>query len=140
MPIPLISEIVPKNNGQFALVDDKNLRGSYRICSTLIERDAIPADNLKFGMQVFVQEDGNTYILEIDLVTWTLVQQPSQEYIHNQIIGTSVWNIPHGLNKFPTVTVTDSGNNVIVGDVRYIDSNNVVVSFTGSFSGKAYLN
>ena len=140
MPIPLISEIVPKNNGQFALVDDKNLRGSYRICGNINDRNAIPADNLKFGMQVFVQEDGNIYNLEVDLVTWTLVQAVSQEYIHNQIIGTSIWNIPHGLNKFPTVTVTDSGNNVIVGDVRYIDSNNVVVSFTGSFSGKAYLN
>lgn len=139
MPIQLISEIVPKNNGEFALLDDKNLRGSYRICTTLIERNSIPTDNLKFGMQVFVQEDEKKYILESDLITWTEVVNVPPEHMHNQIIGAAIWNINHNLNKFPTVTVTDSGNNVIVGDIQYVDSNNVIVSFTGSFSGKAYL-
>jgi hypothetical protein len=137
MPISLISEIVPK--GQFALLDDKNLRGSYRICATLAERNSIPADNLKYGMVVFVQEDGKKYILESDLVTWAQLTSIAQEYIHNQIIGSAVWSINHNLNKFPGVIVTDSGNNVIVGDIQYVDLNNVIVSFTGSFSGKAYL-
>jgi hypothetical protein len=137
MPISLISEIVPKS--QFALLDDKNLRGSYRVCATLAERNSIPADNLKYGMVVFVQEDGKKYILESDLVTWTQLTSIAQEYIHNQIIGSAVWSINHNLNKFPGVIVTDSGNNVIVGDIQYVDLNNVIVSFTGSFSGKAYL-
>jgi hypothetical protein len=140
MPIPLIAELVPKNEGKFALLDDKNLRGSYRVCATLADRDAIPVDNLKFGMQVFVQEDGKKYTLESNLVTWTEVITTPQEYIHNQIIGSAVWSINHNLNKFPSIMVTDSGNNVIVGDIQYVDSNNVIVSFTGSFSGKAYLN
>lgn len=140
MPIQVISEIVPKNNGEFALLDDKNLRGSYRICETLTERNNIPSDNLKYGMRVFVQENNNIYTLESDLITWTLVALPAQEYVHNQVISSASWNINHNLNKFPSVTVTDSGNNVIMGDVAYIDTNNVTVSFTGAFSGKAYLN
>jgi hypothetical protein len=139
MPIPLIAEIVPKNGAQFALLDDKNLRGSYRVCATFTERNSIPADNLKYGMVVFVQEDSKKYTLESDLITWTEVTTIPQEYIHNQIIGSAIWNINHNLNKFPSIMVTDSGNNVIVGDIQYVDSNNVIVSFTGSFSGKAYL-
>lgn len=140
MPIQVIAEIVPKNNAEFAILDDQNLRGSYRVCPTINDRNEIPIDNRKAGMQVYVQDTNNSYTLESDLTTWTLLSDPNQSYTHNQIIGSSIWNINHPLNKFPSVSVTDSGGNVIIGDVRYIDVNNVIVSFSGSFSGKAYLN
>lgn len=46
----------------------------------------------------------------------------------------------HDINKFPSVTIVDSANNVVFGDVEYIDSNSLKVKFTAAFAGQAYLN
>lgn len=72
MPIPLISEIIPKNNGDFALLDDSNIRGGFRVVNNLTERNAIPADRRKIGMKVFVISTDNIYTLENDLSSWTV--------------------------------------------------------------------
>ena len=48
--------------------------------------------------------------------------------------------INHNLNKHPSVTVVDSGQNVVYGEVQYTDTNNLTVSFNATFSGNAYLN
>lgn len=50
------------------------------------------------------------------------------------------WEICHNLRKYPSVTVVDSANSVVVGDVEYIDENNLVITFSGAFSGMAYMN
>lgn len=57
-----------------------------------------------------------------------------------QMTPAAVWNITHTLNKYPAVTVVDSGGSRVVGDVTYIDSANVTVTFNSAFAGKAYLN
>lgn len=57
-----------------------------------------------------------------------------------QAIASREWTIQHGLNKYPSVTVVDSGDNIVLGDVEYIDLNNCVCRFNAPFSGKAYLN
>ena len=61
-------------------------------------------------------------------------------YEHTKESAGKVWEINHNLNKKPSVTVVDSGDNVVIGEVRYVDNNNLTVSFNASFSGKAYLN
>lgn len=61
-------------------------------------------------------------------------------YIHTQGTPALVWNISHGLNRYPSVTIVDTGNNHVEGEIRYVDADNIVVTFTSSFSGKAYLN
>ena len=61
-------------------------------------------------------------------------------FLFKQNVPSDVWEIKHNLNKYPSVTVVDSGESVVVGEVTYIDNNNLVISFIGSFSGKAYLN
>ena len=63
-----------------------------------------------------------------------------KHYVHTQSVAASVWTITHNLDKYPSVTVVDSGENVVVGDVQYIDRNSLTVAFNGAFSGKAYLN
>lgn len=63
-----------------------------------------------------------------------------KNYVHTQAIASTVWEINHGLGKCPSVTVVDSAENVVVGDVVYIDKNNVRIIFTAGFSGKAYFN
>ena len=53
---------------------------------------------------------------------------------------SNTWTINHNLNKHPSVTVVDSGQNVVYGEVQYTDTNNLTVSFNATFSGNAYLN
>lgn len=63
-----------------------------------------------------------------------------KSYTHTQISPASIWNITHGLGKYPSVTVVDSGGNKVMGDVKYINLNTVELSFTSAFAGIAYLN
>jgi hypothetical protein len=143
MPIEVISEIVPKNEATFPVVDDNNIRGGYQTVATVTDMEDIPADKRKEGMQVFVQASSVAYTLESDLVTWNPTEVPSAPtptFVYNQIISAAIWNINHALNKYPSVTIIDTADRTIEGDVTYVDSNNLTVSFTGPFSGKAFLN
>ena len=72
---------------------------------------------------------GNLYTSSTDLT-----------YIHAQIAASKDWNIVHPLQKYPSVTIIDSGDSVVHGEVEYVDTSNVVLHFSAEFSGKAYLN
>ena len=61
-------------------------------------------------------------------------------YVHTQMIPSSEWDIIHNLGKKPSVTVVDSAENTVFGEIRYIDENEVKIIFQSEFSGKAYLN
>ena len=61
-------------------------------------------------------------------------------YIHEQVSPNSTWNIEHNLGKYPSITIVDSANNMVMANVQYIDSNNVRLSFVNDSIGKAYLN
>ena len=61
-------------------------------------------------------------------------------YIHTQSTASAEWRIQHNLDKYPSVTVVDSAGSVVIGDCQYISRNEVVLTFSGGFSGKAYLN
>lgn len=61
-------------------------------------------------------------------------------YTHTQTVASATWTITHNLGKFPSVTVIDSADSVVIGDVVFTSVNELVVSFSGIFSGKAYLN
>lgn len=63
-----------------------------------------------------------------------------KNYVPTQAVASQVWEVKHNLDKYCAVTVVDSAGNVVVGDIVYIDTNNVRITFTASFSGKAYFN
>jgi len=63
-----------------------------------------------------------------------------KHYAHTQTSASSSWSINHNLDKYPSVVITDSGGNKVMGDINYIDEDNLTVTFTASFSGRAYLN
>lgn len=60
-------------------------------------------------------------------------------YIHTQSVSASTWTINHNLGYYPAVSVVDSGESLVIGDVTYISTNTLSVSFNASFGGKAYL-
>jgi hypothetical protein len=61
-------------------------------------------------------------------------------YVHEQTNAEAIWEIEHELGKRPSVSVVDTGDNVIVPDILYIDDDNLELHFAGATSGKAYLN
>lgn len=63
-----------------------------------------------------------------------------KNYVHTQSTASDTWNITHNLYKYPSVTVVDSANNEVIGDITYIDLNNIQIKFNGAFAGKAYIN
>ncbi len=75
-----------------------------------------------------------------DVYTKTEINNQNTTFVHNQLSPALVWTIEHNLNKYPSVTVADSGGNWVIGDIDYVSSNSITVTFTGAFSGKAFLN
>lgn len=63
-----------------------------------------------------------------------------KHYTHNQVGTSTIWIVTHNLKKHPSVSVIDSGNNVVIGDCNYDSENQLTLTFSSSFSGKAYLN
>lgn len=61
-------------------------------------------------------------------------------YVHNQSVASATWDITHNLGKKPSITIVDSSDDEVEGDVTYVDNNTVQLNFSAAFSGKAYLN
>lgn len=63
----------------------------------------------------------------------------TSRYVHTQGTVSSTWTINHTLGGFPSVSVVDSAKTVVFGEVQYVSSSQVVVTFSAPFSGYAYL-
>tara|TARA_R110000772_G_scaffold79599_1_gene170164 strand:- start:277 stop:624 length:348 start_codon:yes stop_codon:yes gene_type:complete len=59
---------------------------------------------------------------------------------HIQGVASSVWIVTHGLNKYPSVSVTDSAGTTVIGMIEYDSLNQVTLTFKSSFSGKVHFN
>lgn len=82
----------------------------------------------------------NGVVLEGDKSSKDFKIDGDKTYVYYQNVQSDAWEIQHNLDKYPSITVVDSANNIVVGDIRYVDTNNVVVTFTAPFSGKAFCN
>lgn len=60
--------------------------------------------------------------------------------IFTQSSPSTTWSITHTMEKFPSVTVIDSSNNVVIGEITYNSNSSITLTFASAFSGKAYLN
>ncbi len=65
---------------------------------------------------------------------------PAASYIHTQLQAAAQWHVQHGLNRYPSVSIVDSGGSLVIGNIAYISRNEIVLTFTSEFSGKVYLN
>jgi hypothetical protein len=61
-------------------------------------------------------------------------------YVYVQTSPSATWVINHNLNKYCSVTVVDSADNVVFGEVLYNSLNQVTLTFSGAFSGEAFFN
>ena len=63
-----------------------------------------------------------------------------KHFVYSQTTPASIWTVIHNLGKYPAVTVVDSANTEVVGDIQYIDLNSFRITFSSDFSGKAFCN
>lgn len=61
-------------------------------------------------------------------------------HTHTQTLASATWTVAHNLGKNPSVSVVDSAEEEVIGEVQHVDVNNLVIRFSAAFSGKAYLN
>ena len=61
-------------------------------------------------------------------------------FVYTQTSPSAVWTINHNLNKYPSVTIVDSADNMVFGEVFYNSLNQVTLTFAGAFRGKAFIN
>lgn len=60
-------------------------------------------------------------------------------YTHTQATSASVWTITHNLNGYPTAVVLDSAGTQCEGTFSYPSVNQMVITFSGAFTGIAYV-
>ena len=69
-----------------------------------------------------------------------LVLPSGGKYTHTQGSPSTTWTIDHNLGYEPGgVAIVDSGGTIVTGTVTYSSVNQIVVSFTSAFGGKAYI-
>jgi len=63
-----------------------------------------------------------------------------KNFIYQQLSASNLWTVNHNLGKFPSVTVVDSGGTMVIGDIVYVNTNSLTISFSTAFAGVAYIN
>ena len=115
----------------------------YKSNGTIAVR-AFPGYHLDELHDVYITTPSDKDVLSYDATNqrWEAVSLSAvmTTYTHIQSSAVSTWSINHNLGRYPSVSVVDSAGNKVIGDVEYVDSDNIDITFCASFSGKAYLN
>ncbi len=69
-----------------------------------------------------------------------ITEQTRENYVHDQQVASATWVVVHNLNKYTSVNIVDTANDIIMGEVQYNSLNQLTITFTAAISGKAYLN
>ena len=69
--------------------------------------------------------------------TWI---KADKDFVFTQGTPSATWTIQHNMDKLPAVSAVNNNNMIVYGNVVYVDNNNLTITFSGGFSGKAYLN
>ena len=76
-----------------------------------------------------------------DFATFTISSGVGDKtFVFTQGVPALVWTVQHDLNKFPSVSVVDTANTGVLSQIDYIDNNNITITNSSQFAGKAYLN
>ena len=92
----------------------------------------------KSSETTIVVDQSNTQSSTIEVTG--IVSGKDAHFTYTQVTPSNTWDVTHNLNKKPSVTVVDSADSVVIGDVQYLNNNQVRLTFVGAFSGKAYFN
>ena len=129
------------NGKDIILAETKNINnfGRYKISSIA---DYVPDTNF---LEITLDVTASNGVFAIDgYYIFSEFQNPStsgdSSFTYTQVTPDTTWNITHNMGKFPSITVIDTLDSVVIGQYTYIDNNNVTLTFSAAFAGKAYLN
>lgn len=83
----------------------------------------------------FLADDGSYKVIPAPVIN----NNGSSSFTYSQDVASATWNIAHNMGFYPSVTVVDSSERVVIGDVTYNDANSLTVTFSAAFAGKAHL-
>jgi hypothetical protein len=95
--------------------------------------------------QVYINQDtANQVIVNQDAPNLVTVRANSgaantRRFEFSQGQAATTWVITHTLGGKPSVTIVDSADTHVFGDVTYNSTTQITVNFSAAFSGKAYL-
>jgi len=135
----------------FDITDPTTGRVDTELKDSILSQNAYPggntitvAGNLKVNAAIVdsTGKTGTTGQLLSSTVTGTkwVADAGDKTFVFNQAIPSATWTINHTLDKFPSITVVSTANQVVIGDAAYTSTTQVVITFTAGFAGKAYLN
>lgn len=95
--------------------------------------------------QVYINQDTPNQVLvnqdapNLVNVRMSSASSVSRRHEHTQSSASTTWTITHTLGGKPQVTIVDSADTHVFGEVQYLSNTQVAVTFSAAFSGKAYL-
>lgn len=141
MPIELIARIAPKNNGDFALLEDIYLQGGFHVVPTLTDRNNITSDRRKYGMRVAVQSTDKVYKLASDLLSWSLDEQATATLQAAYDAGDGIINT-RSTDPLSVVGQDDVSDIFIIKNASGVPILKVdgseIIEFNGTIRGKNY--
>ena len=125
-------------SSKFLLVslDDQNIKAEYTVLSYADNADPAFIDITVLPTVPSGTLVNNSYYMFSKAVT----VEADAHYVHQQAAASTVWNVTHNLDKKPSVSIVDSGDTKINGQVDYIDANTLRITLSAPTSGKAYIN
>ena len=115
-------------------------KGDWSLNVEYSNSDLVTYDN---NVYVYIYDEPSVNVPTSNSAYWDLFiagTNNDKNYVYEQLIADNVWNISHSLNKFPSVTIVDSGGNEVIGEIEYINQNQCMITFSSPFTGKAFLN
>lgn len=106
-------------------IKDSNITGEDRVIGSDAQNNNATVNFPLSGILTYI-ENNATFI--------------SSTVVHTQSVASNIWTIDHNMDKFPSVSIVDSAENIVIGEILYSTSNRVILTFAAPFSGKAYLN
>ena len=116
--------------GHFTIDSYTSNGGVYTLALTLVGSgsNGVISENAFYDFAVFTLSSGLA----------------DKTFEFEQVTPSTAWGnngaVTHNLAKFPSITVVDTAGTVVTGQYDYIDNNNVTLTFSAAFAGKAYLN
>jgi len=128
-------EYIVGNNILISEQNDIDNFGHFKIVSFGLVGGVYTLDLLNYG------GNGNLVLdKHYDFAAFTLSEDTDKTFVFTQTVPSLVWSVQHNLGKFPSVTVVDTGNTTVISQIDYIDNNNLTITNSAQFAGKAYLN
>lgn len=60
-------------------------------------------------------------------------------FVHSHTVPEAVWTITHGLSSKPDVATLDTNDQIMQGEVEYLDDDALTITFGGPITGTAFL-